>query len=75
MTVMQPDLRRKKKFERLTDAQLLTIISGSNKENAARQLLMSDVITSHCPVTLVKLHPDSTVILTEELAAKIGYVG
>ncbi|MBR6185924.1 MAG: hypothetical protein IKQ41_06630, partial [Clostridia bacterium] len=28
MTVMQPDLRRKKKFERLTDAQLLTIISG-----------------------------------------------
>ncbi len=55
--------------------KLLTIISGSNKENAARQLLMSDVITSHCPVTLVKLHPDSTVILTEELAAKIGYVG
>jgi simple sugar transport system permease protein len=28
MTAMQPDLRKKKKFERLTDAQLLTIISG-----------------------------------------------
>lgn len=29
MTVIQPDLRKKKRFERLTDAQLLTIISGS----------------------------------------------
>ena len=28
MTAIQPDLRKKKRFERLTDAQLLTIISG-----------------------------------------------
>ena len=28
MTAMQPDLKKKKRFERLTDAQLLTIISG-----------------------------------------------
>ena len=28
MTAIQPDLKRKKRFERLTDAQLLTIISG-----------------------------------------------
>ncbi len=54
---------------------LLTIISGSNKEEAARLLLMSDVVTGSCPVTLVKLHPDSTVIITEEMAAKIGYAG
>ncbi|MBR1456202.1 MAG: hypothetical protein IJ594_03455, partial [Oscillospiraceae bacterium] len=53
--------------------RLLTTISGSNKEEAARLLLMSDVITGKCPVTLVKLHPDSTVVITEEMAAKIGY--
>lgn len=29
MTTIQPDLRKKKRFERLTDAQLLTIISGT----------------------------------------------
>ena len=54
---------------------LLTIISGSNKEQAARTLLMSDAITGRCPVTLVKLHPDSTVILSQELADQIGYQG
>ena len=53
--------------------KLLTIISGSNKEEAARRLLLEDLITPLCPVTLVKAHPDSTVILTRELADKIGY--
>ena len=52
---------------------LLTIISGSNKEEAARLLLMSDVVTPRCPVTLVKMHRDSTVVITRELAEKIGY--
>ena len=52
---------------------LLTIISGSNKEEAARLLLMSDVVTPKCPVTLVKMHRDSTVVITKELAEKIGY--
>jgi len=53
--------------------RLLTIISGSNKAEAARLLLMSDVVTGQCPVTLVKLHPDSTVVITRELADMIGY--
>lgn len=53
--------------------RLLLIISGSNKEDAAAQLLMGDAVTPKCPVTLMKLHQDATVIISEELAAKIGY--
>ena len=53
--------------------QLLMILSGSNKEDAARRLLMSDEITTACPATLMKLHKDATVIITKELADKIGY--
>ena len=52
---------------------LLMILSGSNKAAAARQLLMSDAITCACPATLMKLHHDATVIITEELANAIGY--
>ena len=36
-------------------------------------LLMSDAITTACPATLMKLHQDATVIMTEELANLIGY--
>ena len=55
--------------------KLVTIISGSNKAEAARKLLVEDVITPRCPVTLVKAHPDSTVIITRALAEQIGYKG
>lgn len=53
--------------------RLLMILSGSNKEDAARRLLMSDEITCACPATMMKLHQDATVIITRELADKIGY--
>jgi len=52
---------------------LLLIISGSNKEDAARKLLIEDGITTACPVTLMKMHHDATVVITKELAEKIGY--
>lgn len=55
--------------------KLLTIIGGSRKEEAATKLLLTDEITPACPVTLIKVHPDSTVLLTRELADKIGYAG
>ncbi len=54
--------------------RLLLIISG-NKVDAARQLLIEDRITTRCPATFMKLHRDGTVILTKELADKIGYTG
>lgn len=53
---------------------LLLIISG-NKVDAARQLLIEDKITTRCPATFMKLHRNATVILTKELADKIGYKG
>lgn len=53
---------------------LLLIISG-NKLDAARQLLIEDKITTACPATFMKLHRDATVIITRELADKLGYEG
>ena len=55
--------------------KLLMILSGASKADAARQLLMSDAITTACPATLMKLHQDAVVIITEELAQLIGYQG
>jgi len=53
--------------------RLLLIISGSNKAEAARMLLMSDSVTGRCPVTLMKLHQDATVVIDRKLANEIGY--
>ena len=55
--------------------RLLMILSGANKGEAARLLLMSDDGTCACPATLMKLHHDATVLITRELADKIGYQG
>ncbi len=54
--------------------RLLLIINGS-KEDAASQLLLGDRITPRCPVTLMKIHPDATVLIDRALADKIGYKG
>lgn len=53
--------------------RLLMILSGANKAEAAKKLLMSDEISTACPATLMKLHQDATVIITKELADTIGY--
>ncbi|MCQ2482703.1 MAG: glucosamine-6-phosphate deaminase [Clostridia bacterium] len=52
--------------------KLLMIING-NKEDAARQLLMNDRITTSCPATFMKLHRDAVVVIEKSLADKIGY--
>ena len=54
--------------------RLLLIINGK-KEDAAAQLLLGDRITPRCPVTLMQIHPDATVIIDRALAGKIGYKG
>ena len=53
---------------------LLMIISG-DKQDAARQLLMSDRITPHCPATFMRMHRDATVLIQKSLADEIGYKG
>ncbi len=52
--------------------RLLLIISG-NKAEVTKRLLLSDEVTTKCPVTFLKLHRDATVILEKKLADEIGY--
>ncbi len=52
--------------------ELLMIISG-DKQDAATKLLIEDKIDPSCPATFMRMHRKATVILTEELAEKIGY--
>ena len=54
--------------------KLLLIISG-NKQDAARQLLIDDKITTACPATFMKLHQDAVVFIEKKLADEIGYKG
>lgn len=53
--------------------RLLLIISGGNKEEAAARLLLGGDISCRCPVTFLRLHRDVTVLLSRELADKIGW--
>ena len=50
-------------------------VTAAIQEQAAKLLLMSDEVTPRCPVTLMKLHRDSTVIISRELAEKLNYAG
>lgn len=54
--------------------KLLMIVSGS-KQDAMRQLLLSDKIDPRCPATFLRLHRDAVVILEQKLADEIGYRG
>lgn len=47
--------------------------NGENKTEAIKNLLMNDAIDSQWPVTVIKMHPDATVIIDEELAKMVGY--
>lgn len=54
-------------------AKRLVLIVSGHKEDAVKRLLTDDAITTQCPITLLRLHRDATVILTKELADAIGY--
>ena len=54
-------------------AQALLMIIGGHKPEAASKLLMDDKIDPMCPATFMRMHRDATVVLTQELADKIGY--
>lgn len=52
--------------------KLLMIVSG-NKQDAMKQLLLSDKLDPKCPCTFMRMHRDATVILEKKLADEIGY--
>ncbi|MEG1932539.1 MAG: glucosamine-6-phosphate deaminase [Pygmaiobacter sp.] len=54
---------------------VLLVASGEAKTEAIRGLIMDDVITTHNPSTLLKLHADATVIIDKALATAVGYKG
>ncbi|XP_061168772.1 glucosamine-6-phosphate deaminase-like [Saccostrea echinata] len=52
---------------------IVLIASGPAKVQAITQLLTNNRISTQCPVTLLKLHPDATVVLERDLARAAGY--
>ncbi|MBR3245324.1 MAG: glucosamine-6-phosphate deaminase [Parasporobacterium sp.] len=56
-------------------AQALLMIISGDKQEAATKLLIEDKIDPMCPATFMRMHRDATVVLTKELADKIGYKG
>lgn len=46
---------------------------GKNKAAAIKELIFGDKVTTKCPITFLKLHPDVTVVIDETIANIIGY--
>lgn len=46
--------------------KILLLASGKNKAEAIKQLVATSAITTACPATLLRLHPDVTVICDED---------
>ncbi len=55
--------------------KLLLLATGENKAEAMRGLLLNEELDVKNPATLVKTHPDLTVIIDRALADDIGYRG
>lgn len=53
--------------------KLLLLATGENKVEAMKGLLLNEEIDVQNPATLVKTHPDVTVIIDRALAERVGY--
>lgn len=53
--------------------KLLLLATGENKVDAMKGLLLNEEIDVHNPATLLKTHPDITVIVDKVLADSAGY--
>ena len=53
--------------------KVVLIASGLSKVHAIRELVTNDKITTQVPCTILKMHPDSIVVIDEELANAVGY--
>ncbi len=54
----------------LKSRQIVLIATGKSKTKAIQQLLCHEEIDPMCPVTLLKLHPNVTIVIDEDLAAQ-----
>lgn len=57
----------------LAAKRILLVATGPAKEQAVRGILMSDEITTQNPATFLKLHPNATIVIDQELADLVGY--
>lgn len=57
----------------LAARKVVLVATGPAKAEAIRGLVTGDTITPHNPSTLLKLHPDATVIIDRALAEAAGY--
>jgi len=55
--------------------RIVLIATGENKAKVIGKLLADDTVTTSVPATLLKVHPDVTVVIDEALAAMAGYKG
>ncbi len=57
----------------LAAKKVVLIATGPAKADAIRGLVTDDVITTHNPSTLLKVHPDAVVVIDRALADAAGY--
>ena len=49
------------------------VASGKSKAYAIKRLIMDDFVTGEIPASVLKMHPNATIVIDEELAAEVGY--
>ncbi|MBC5581268.1 glucosamine-6-phosphate deaminase [Anaerofilum sp. BX8] len=54
---------------------VVLLATGASKVEAIRGLVMEDAVTTSNPSTLLKLHPNATVVIDRALADAVGYQG
>lgn len=57
----------------LAARKVVLAATGLAKTNAVKGLIMDDLITTHNPSTMLKMHEDVTVVIDRELADAVGY--
>lgn len=54
--------------------KIILLANGKNKANAIANILNNDTINTHIPASLLRLHPDVTIIVDEEAYSEVGVV-
>ena len=54
--------------------KIVLIATGDSKVPVMKELLTNDEVKTSVPVTVLKLHRDTTIVIDEDLAKKVGYI-
>ncbi|MGL4394692.1 MAG: glucosamine-6-phosphate deaminase [Brevinema sp.] len=57
----------------LKAGMLVLLATGTNKADAMKKLLLDDSVTTDCPCTFLKNHPNVVIFIDKALADHIGY--